>query len=78
MAGSQQHQRIAAYDRVLRLLGEPTTRLESLERELLSCPELADSVLRAVNSSRSGLRNPVTTLQRAITMLGLRNLRERF
>ena len=77
MEGDHRKHLLADYDRVLALLREPAPSMEQLERRIEDQPMLADAVLRAVNSSSSGLRSPVTSLQRAIAMLGLRKLRER-
>ena len=60
---------------VLALARDPALDAADLKASLERDPALAAKVLRVVNSSLFGLAHPVSSLNQAITMLGLRPLK---
>lgn len=56
---------------LLELTGNPNVELNKISRLVESDPGLAARILRTVNSSLYGLRTPCTSIQRALTFLGL-------
>ena len=56
---------------LLDLTGDPNVELNEITRLVESDPGLAAKILRTVNSSLYGLRTPCTSIQRALTYLGL-------
>ncbi len=60
---------------VLRLTGEPQIDPRELRQCIESDPALAARLLRVVNSSLFGPTRPVTDLNQALTLLGIRPLK---
>ncbi len=56
---------------LLELTSDPNVELNEISRLVESDPGLAAKILRTVNSSLYGLRTPCTSIQRALTYLGL-------
>ena len=61
--------------RLQRMLADPNAGLAEIGAVVATDPPLAAKVLRTANSAAYGLREPVQTLHRAITVLGIRALR---
>lgn len=66
----------AASLKLIREINQPEPDIRNLERVMNSCPGLATDILKMVNSSFFGLDTPVKTLQHAISLLGLRRMRD--
>lgn len=64
-----------AASRVLELLNDPDTTTEDLRRVIETDPGLTTAVLRLVNSALFNLRQRITTVNHAITLLGFLRLR---
>jgi putative nucleotidyltransferase with HDIG domain len=64
-----------AASRVLDLLNSPDTTAEDLQRVIETDPGLTTAVLRLVNSALFNLRQRITTVSHAITLLGFLRLR---
>lgn len=60
---------------ILVLCSDPTSTAESLGKVIRADPALAARVLAAANSIHYAQREPATTIERAITVLGLNHLR---
>ncbi len=56
-------------------LNQPEPDLHRLEIIFSSTPELAAQVIRTLNSAFFGLRNPVTSIKHALSMLGIDKIR---
>lgn len=61
--------------KVMEMVRDPDTRLKDLVDVIAKDPSLAGRVLRISNSAMFGLRGRVTTVGRAITILGFNTLR---
>ena len=57
--------------RLLELTSDPNVRLEEIERLVQSDQGLASKILRTVNSSFYGLKEPCSSIRRALAYLGL-------
>jgi HD-like signal output (HDOD) protein len=64
-----------AASRVLELLNHPETTAEDLRRVIETDPGLTTAVLRLVNSALFNLRQHISTVSHAITLLGFLRLR---
>jgi putative nucleotidyltransferase with HDIG domain len=64
-----------AASRVLDLLNQPDTTAEDLRRVIETDPGLTTAVLRLVNSALFNLRQHISTVNHAITLLGFLRLR---
>ncbi len=65
----------AATARLLAEIKQPEPDIGRLVKVISASPELSAKVLRTINSSLFALRNRVTTVQHAVTMLGVRHIR---
>lgn len=65
----------AAVSRLIGELGAEEPDLQHISELVTAMPEIAAKVLQTVNSAYFGLPKPVSSLMRAVTMLGLRQLR---
>lgn len=65
----------AAIARVVRLASDPEVTSEKLGAVIASDPAFTAELLRTVNSPFYGLKQPVTAAARAVTVLGIRALR---
>ncbi len=65
----------AAAAEILRLTGEPQIDPQAIKKCLENDPALAARILRVVNSSLFGPTRPVTDLNQALTLLGIRPLK---
>ena len=62
--------------RVLRVVNDPSCNLIALSKLITQDAALAGSIMKAVNSSFYSLESKVTRLDRAVTYLGLRTVKE--
>lgn len=74
-AGEQIPPLPAAVSRLIRELGADEPDLHRISELITATPEIAAKVLQTVNSAYFGLPKPVSSLMRAVTMLGLRQVR---
>ncbi|MSQ03239.1 MAG: GGDEF domain-containing protein [Myxococcales bacterium] len=65
----------AAIARVVRLASDPDVTSDTLGAVIASDPAFTAELLRTVNSPFHGLKQPVTAAARAVTILGIRALR---
>jgi len=65
----------AATAQLLDELRHPEPDVQRIIKVISSSPEITAKVLRMVNSSLFALRNPVTSVQQAVTLLGIRHIR---
>ena len=61
--------------RIVELCSNDDVRVGDIAKAIQNDPALAARMLRFANSSRVGVRNPVTTLTMAVTLLGLLRVR---
>ena len=62
--------------RILRVVNDPQCNLIALSKLITQDAALAGSIMKAVNSAYYSLENKVTRLDRAVTYLGLRTVKE--
>ena len=76
----QQHAAIQALPetttRILRIVNDPQCNLISLSKLITQDAALAGSIMKAVNSAYYSLNEKMTRLDRAVTYLGLRTVKE--
>ncbi len=60
---------------ILSLFDDPNSSAEQFARVIENDPALAARLMKVCNSSYFSQRNPVTSIQRAVTVLGLRRIR---
>lgn len=62
--------------KLLEQLSSPNVNIDKLSRIIQTDLSISYRLLRYINSARFGLRNRVESIQRAVAMLGLQNLRQ--
>jgi diguanylate cyclase (GGDEF)-like protein/putative nucleotidyltransferase with HDIG domain len=62
--------------KLLKLTSDDNTRIESLSRIINTEPALAAKILKQVNSAAYALPNKITSLERAVTILGFSAVRQ--
>jgi HD-like signal output (HDOD) protein len=69
-------QLIAACQELIRLCSAAEPDLKGITHRTVAQPALARLILKHANSARFGLRNPVTDVDRAVSLLGPSHVRE--
>lgn len=62
--------------KLLKLTNDDNTRIESLSQVIKTEPTLAAKILKQVNSAAYALPNKITSIERAVTMLGFSTVRQ--
>lgn len=62
--------------KLLKELASPDTNIDRLEQIIQTDLSISYRLLRYINSAKFGLRTPVESIRRAVSMLGLQNLRQ--
>lgn len=66
----------AAAARLLSELNNPDPDIDQLVKVISSSPGVSAKVIQTVNSSLFALKNPITNIHHAVTLLGLKHIRE--